>query len=81
MGSPVIVMELKNSVASTLPDGVTIARRSTTSLAKDFGNIGFFLGVSLMKSADTSKRLLSMSSIVLLMWRKKIEIKCLILML
>ena len=59
---------LKNSAASTLPDGVTIARRSTTSLAKDFGDIGFFLGVSPMISTDTSRRLLSMSSIVLLMW-------------
>ena len=61
-------LELKKSAALALPDGVTIARRSTTSLAKDCGDIGFFLGVSPMISADTSKRLLSMSSIVLLMW-------------
>ena len=62
------VLELKNSAASTLPYGVTIARRSTTSLENDFGDIGFFLGVSPMISADTSRRLLSMSSIMLLVW-------------
>ena len=61
-------LELKDSVASTLPDGVTIARRSTTSLANDLGDIGFLLGVSPMISADTSRRLLSMSSIMLLVW-------------
>ena len=63
-----LVLELKNLAASTLPDGVTIARRSTTSLTNDFGDIGFFLAVSPMISADTSRRLLSTSSIVLLMW-------------
>ena len=61
-------LELKNSAALTLPDGVTIARRLATSLANEFGDIGFFLGVSLMISADISRRLLSMPSIMVLVW-------------
>ena len=66
----ILLLELKDSAASTQPDGVTIARCSTMSLANDLGDIGFLLGVSPMISAYTSRRrrLLSMSSIMLLVW-------------
>ena len=65
------VLELKDSVASTLPEfGVTTARHFTTSLENDLGDVGFFLGVSLMISAETSRRLLSISPLML------VEKKC-----
>ena len=56
-------------MALTLPEvGVAMAKRFTTSLANDRGDVGFFLGVSPIISAETSRRLLSISSLMLLMW-------------
>ena len=67
-----LVLELKDLAASTLPEvGVTIARHFKTSLANDCGDVGFFLGFSLIISAETSRRLLSISSLMLLVWWRK----------
>ena len=66
------MLELKDLVASTLPEfGVTMARCFTMSLENDRDNVGFFLGVSPLLSAETSRRLLSISSLILLVWWRK----------
>ena len=67
------ILWLEGPAASTLP-GVTIARRFTTSSANDLGEDGFFLGVSSMMSVETSRRLESKSSLMLLIqYREKKE--------
>ena len=74
------MLELKDLVASTLPEfGVTMARCFTMSLENDHDDVGFFLGVSPLLSAETSRRLLPISSLILLVWwRKNVIIKSLI---
>ena len=65
------VVELKGSAAWTL--GVTIARRFTTSLANDHGDVGFFLGVSPIISSrniqETAFHIVI--NAILMQWRKK----------
>ena len=59
-------------MASTLPEfGITMARCFTMSLENDRDDVGFFLGVSPMLSTETSRRLLSISSLMLLVWWRK----------
>ena len=59
------VLELKSSVALILPEvGVTIAIHFTMSLANDHGEVGFFLGVSPIILAETSRRLLSIIFVI-----------------
>ena len=58
----------------TLPEvAVTIYSKAFYNvIANDHGDVGFFLGVSLIISPEKSRRLLSISSLMLLMgWRKK----------